>query len=232
MTPSSIFAPILGVTQYLIPPWAAAISAAAVLVTSIGVLYAKLVKPSHDQWKRVERIAITSAKTAEVFGTNLRLIETVGAIATRFQGADGESLSSALADLSKAADAAAVAAAEAKAAAASAATAAQVLAVNLAADRQLAIRDREEQARQLMQIDRLTVKVDGLITSVANVQAKAGVVAENLASAQSAVEGVAADLAESHRRADETGPGAPAGTAADAAMQQTESERDKNNPPS
>jgi hypothetical protein len=53
--------------------------------------------------------------------------------------------------------------------------------------------------------------------------------AYNLIVAQNAVDGVAQDLAYSHRRADETHHAAPAGTAADAAAQQTAKEKAEDN---
>lgn len=91
--------------------------------------------------------------------------------------------------------------------------AARLLEVNLAADRQLAIRDREEMARMVRDLDRVTQRL-------VSIESRAIVVADNLAVAQTAVEGVATDLAEAHRRADAVpGPtgGAGAGSAADAA---------------
>lgn len=91
--------------------------------------------------------------------------------------------------------------------------AAQFLQVGLDADRKLDERDREQMSRLIREQDRM---MDRMLVF----ETRAATIADNLTSAQAAVDGVAVDLADSHRRAN-AAEGDP-GTAADAASQTPE----------
>lgn len=89
---------------------------------------------------------------------------------------------------------------------------AEVLKVQVESSRILAVQDREQLQRLILFLDRLTVKID------------AGDVVRDRMEAATVV--VAEDLAETHLRADQVGPGHAPGTASDAA-----SRSDPNNKP-
>lgn len=91
-------------------------------------------------------------------------------------------------------------------------SAAQFLQVGLAADRSLAERDREQLSRMIRELDRI-------VDRMARIDEDRAAVAVSLAKAQAAVDGVAADLAAAHERADavDLPPIDGAGAAADAA---------------
>jgi hypothetical protein len=193
-----------------VPGWAQVVLAGAALVTACGVLWTKVLYP-----------LVKGAATAEVMFPLLQdltvkfrdipaVFDVLKEIVAQVRTDSGSSLLDTinrLEDLLDEVKQGQVTLAERTMAAA------RLLEVNLAADRQLAIRDREEMARVVRDLDRVTQKL-------ASIESRAIVVADNLAVAQTAVEGVATDLAEAHRRADAvpdpTG-GAGAGSAADAA---------------
>lgn len=81
------------------------------------------------------------------------------------------------------------------------------------------IHARDEERRKIVGLQ-ATEKLSGqLINVVDGIAEQQALVARNLRTAQEAVDNVAADLAESHKRADEVHASEPAGTAADAAQQ-------------
>lgn len=85
---------------------------------------------------------------------------------------------------------------------------------------------RDDKAQELaLAIDRLSVKVETGTATGLRMEQKAIGIADDLAIAQKAVDGVKQDLADSHKRADETHHSAAPGAAADAAAQQTIKER-------
>jgi hypothetical protein len=187
------------------PGWVQAVLSAAALVTAAGVL-----------WQKVLRPLVRAAATGEVMLPILQeltvkfrdvpgIFDILKDMASQFRTDSGSSLRDVVNALEASLEQvqAAIEKAEHRALAA-----AQFLQVGLDVDRKMDERDREQLSRMVRELDRV---VDRLV----RLEAGAGVVAENLAVAQSAVEGVAADLAAAHDRADETA--GPAGAAADAA---------------
>jgi methyl-accepting chemotaxis protein len=94
------------------------------------------------------------------------------------------------------------------------AAAAELLKVQVESSRQLAVQDREQLTRLLLNMDRLTVKTDA---SEVSRHDEAQRVQENLAVAQQGVDDVAHDLDDARRRADATSADGSPGEAADAA---------------
>lgn len=85
---------------------------------------------------------------------------------------------------------------------------------------------RDDKAQELaLAIDRLRVKVEAGTATGLRMEQKAIGIADDLIIATGKVEGVAQDLADSHKRADDTHHTAAPGAAADAAAQQTIKER-------
>jgi hypothetical protein len=94
------------------------------------------------------------------------------------------------------------------------AAAAELLKVQVEASRQLAVQDREQLTRLLLNMDRLTIKTDA---SEVNRVDEAQRVQENLSVAQQGVDDLAQDRDDARRRADATSFGGIPGEAADAA---------------
>ncbi len=89
--------------------------------------------------------------------------------------------------------------------------AAEFLKAGVKEDRHKAEMDREQLQRLLIELHRLTIKVESTIATTGRIE--------------TAAIGVAEDLAAAHKRADEVGPG-DHGAAADAASRQTQKEKD------
>ncbi len=89
--------------------------------------------------------------------------------------------------------------------------AAEFLKAGVREDRHKAELDREQLQRLLVELNRLTIKVESNVATLNRVEVAAA--------------GVAQDLSDAHRRADEVGPGEH-GAAADAASRQTQREKD------
>lgn len=88
---------------------------------------------------------------------------------------------------------------------------------NIETSRIMAASDREQSKLVLDLFGRLQAGLEKLDATALRIEEAARVVAADLVVAQSAVDGVASDLADGHTRADETT--GPPGAAADAAMQ-------------
>lgn len=82
---------------------------------------------------------------------------------------------------------------------------------------ELASMDRKQLHRLTDLLNRLEEQMVHGLATVSRIESAAGVVATNLVTAQSAVDGVASDLADAHARADKVQGDADPGTAADAA---------------
>lgn len=89
--------------------------------------------------------------------------------------------------------------------------AAEFLKAGVREDRHKAELDREQLQRLLIELHRLTIKVESNVATLDRVEVAAA--------------GVAQDLSDAHKRADEVRSGAP-GAAADAASRQTQKEKD------
>lgn len=88
---------------------------------------------------------------------------------------------------------------------------ANVLKLGLETAKQLAEQDRAQLQKLIVLLDRVTIKVDAASAATTRIE--------------SAALSVADDLAAAHKRADDTHHSEPAGTAADAAAQQTTKEK-------
>ncbi len=126
-----------------------------------------------------------------------RLMEVVEGIATQFQTDDGLSMKDAVNRLDVAAK--------------QQFEAAEFLKTGVREDRHKAELDREQLQRLLVELHRLTIKVESTIDALIRIEKAATEVAD--------------DLAAAHKRADEVGPGEH-GAAADAASRQSQKEKD------
>lgn len=183
------------------PEWVQWLIAAAAVVTALGVLWAKVVRPGFRAAKTADEMLPLLVELTAVFRGNQSAFSVLENIASQFRTDSGSSLRDVVDRLELAAD-------ENR-------QAAEILKIGAEATRQLAVRDREQVERIVLMVDRLTVKVDAVTSSAGRIEAAARIVASDLVKAQEAVDGVAIDLAEAHVRADEV-EGHP-GEAADAA---------------
>lgn len=181
-----------------LPVWGQWVLGAAALITAMGVLWAKVVKPLLKFAKQADRMIPLLQKLTDTFIANPNSFGVLNEIASQFKTDSGSSLRDVVDRLEKAAN--------------ENHQAAEILKVELASTKQLAERDRQEIQRLILMIDR-----------VAEAQK---VVATNLIEAQKAVDTVALDLADAHKRADAIHHTEPAGTAADAASQVSQTDEE------
>ncbi len=137
-------------------------------------------------------------ETVETCRGQARLMEVVNEIALQFETDDGLSMKDAVNRLD--------------ASAKEQYAAAECLKVGVREDRHKAELDREQLQRLLIELHRLTIKVEATIATTDRIEV--------------AAKGVAQDLSDAHRRADEVGSGEH-GAAADAASRQTQKEKDE-----
>jgi len=199
-----------------VPKWGQWVLGAAALVTAFGILWTKVLNPVRKAGNRAEEMLPLLVDLTETFKDTPAAFLILDQIIAQFRTDSGSSLRDVVNRLEQQN-------LEAAAASLTVATQARELAVGVEAARQLAVRDREELARLFLQLDRVTVKVDSALLTIAAIQSAATGVAFDLTKAQAAVDGVAADLADAHARADATG-GMPPGAAADAALSSGASE--------
>jgi len=173
------------------PPWLAIIIGVAAGLTAIGTVWRLLIKPTAELIVLQQRALPLLRDLTQVFATVPKPFDVLADIISEFRTNGGTTLRDVVNRLD--------------AAAAVNAAAAEVLKIEVEATRQLAVRDREEMARMLIFMDRLTVKVDAASRTGDRIEAAAVV--------------VAADLKDSHDRADAI-EGHP-GEAADAASRST-----------
>lgn len=171
------------------PTWIQAVLGAAALVTALGVLWRKVVRPAFKVAKAADELVPLLRDFTEAFRGTPQVFLILDEIASQFRTDGGSSL---LDIINKLRDLT------------------HELAVAAEAARQLSAQDRITLARLGVLLADLDVKADARAED-------AETVADRLAVAQAAVDGVAADLAESHARADAADPG-DAGSAADAAL--------------
>lgn len=187
----------------MLPQWAQILLSIAAIVTALGVIWTKVVRPllrfSHSAEEMIpmlRALTLTFRDTPNAFAV-------LDEIVAQFRTDSGSSLRDVVNRLEDAARANH--------------QSGEVLKVGVESAKQLADQDRQQLLRLIVLLDRLTTKVDSAGTIAAGV-------ARDLAVAQVAVDGVAEDLAVAHRRADEVPHGADPGTAADAAAKQSISE--------
>jgi hypothetical protein len=173
-----------------VPPWASFVLAAAAVVLALGTLWTKVFRPGMKLANNAETMLPLLVELTAVFRDTPDAFKILDEIVAEFRTDSGSSLRDVVNRLDKAA--------------VDNANAAALLAVGVEAAKQLAERDRQEVQRLLVLLDRLSIKVDGALAQIQKVQDQQN--------------HVAADLADSHRRADQIPPGTP-GAAADAASQ-------------
>lgn len=205
-----------------VPGWMQVVLAMAALTTALGVLWAKVLRP-----------LIRTAATGEVmlpllqdltikFRDVPQVFDILREIVAQVRTDAGSSLKDTVNSLQSMIASAVTTLAEIQRATAEAA---DVLRIELAADRQLDERDREQMSRLLREQDRLMDRMGNfernaalIANNLAKAQAAVEGVATDLVTSQAAVDGVASDLAAAHDRADAVIGNNP-GAAADAASQ-------------
>lgn len=174
--------------------WLQVVIGVAAGLTALGTIWRLLIKPTAELIVLQQRALPLLRDIVEVFATVPKPFDVLADIVAEFRTDSGSSLR----DVVNRLDAAAIANS----------TAAEILKVQVEAARLLAVQDREQMARLVIFVDRLTVKVD-----------KGDVQRDRM---EAATVDVATDLEQSHRRADAvTGR---AGEAADAASRSGEQE--------
>jgi len=177
------------------PIWLQYILWAAALVTAIALIWAKVIRPLATLISLTTELLPLMKKFVEVFRDSPDSFRVLDEIAAQFKTDSGSSLRDVVDRLDEAAK--------------DNRTAAEFLKVGVETQKQLAEQDRATLQRMLLFIDRLGVKVE--TTS----EITKGIVRD--------AEGVAADLAQSHKRADDAGT--QHGAAADAAVKSQKEKR-------
>lgn len=171
------------------------ILAAAAVVTSLGVLWRKFVHPAFRMAKAADDLVPLLRDFTVAFKDTPQVFLILNEIAQQFRTDSGTTLRDVVNRLEQALN--------------------ELQISGAAADR-LTAEDRKSLAKMTVILELLDAKSDvGALDRE--------FVAEKLRIAQEAVDAVAADLSEAHRRADETA--GPHGAAADAAAQQTIAEK-------
>lgn len=192
------------------PGWAQWLLAAAAVVTALGVLWNKVLNPLRKAVARIEEAVPLIVTASDVFSDWPDAMKVLREMASQFKTDHGSSLRDVVNELASASKASAAHS--------------QVFAVGVEAAKQLAERDRQEVQRLMLQLDRVTAKVDDALNALAAIKVTAGGVAVDLALAQHMVDGVAVELAAERAetraaqdRADATPPDRDPGEASDAA---------------
>jgi hypothetical protein len=199
------------------------------VITAAGVIVTKGLRPIFKFGARAEVMLPLMQEMTIKFRDVPAIFDIVVEIVGQFRTDSGSSLRDVVNRLEDSAKVSAEAIEKLDRAATDNRVAAEVLKVNVEAVRQLAAQDRAFSAQDRTQLVKLltdltvlTVKVDTSMQAIEHIKTQASGVAVDLAVAQLAVDGVAADLAKSHQRADEA-PAGDAGAAADAASRNEKS---------
>lgn len=194
----------------MIPGWIQLIIAVAALITALGVIIQKVVRPGVRAASTAETMIPLLQSLNVTFKDTPNAFKILNEIIAQFRTDSGSTLRDVVNRLE-------TAALESK-------MVTEQLRVDVASDRQLDERDRAELREMLISMDRLATQVAVLITSGIRIEADRALVAEALTIREkmtdSAIAGVASDLAASQKKADETQ--GEAGAAADAASQSLE----------
>lgn len=169
--------------------WAQYVLGAAAVVTALGVLWSKVIRPGAKVISAAEQAAPVLRELTAAFAGSPGALNVLEEIASQFRTDSGSTLRDVVNSIATAAE--------------KALEVSDILASRLELDRALAKQDREQIALLLRDLDRLGEKLK--IASAA-IQ---GIGVEQVS--------VAGDLAESHRRASEV-VNEPPGAAADAAV--------------
>lgn len=208
------------------------------LIVAIGTAWTKVLNPIRKFANRVEAMYPLLVVLTDTFKDTPHAFKVLDEIVIQFRTDSGSSLRDVVNRLEAMGEANARQVEKTKAAA-------DMLAIGVEAARMLAVRDREELSRLLLQQDRSASKIDAAMrtldelrggqvemnkqasdvaTNLVSAQLAVDAVASNLLRAQGVVDEVAVDLAASHARADAVADrpdGAP-GEAADAGAQSPE----------
>lgn len=169
------------------PQWVVFLGASAFVVTSIYTLWTKAIRPGAKviaEWERMLPVWRNATRALEDVPEAFSVLKE---IVSQVRNNAGSSMLDMLEKLSRQAD-------EDR-------QATRIIAINLEADRQLAIRDREQVARLLVEQDRITQRLNQAIDALSEMANADHVVAINLSAAQSRAEsaptdpGAAADAA-------------------------------------
>lgn len=186
----------------MLPVWAQVIIGIAAALTASTVIWTKGVRPIYRFASKAEEMVPLMVDLTSTFRDTPEAFQILNQIVAQFRTDSGSSLRDVVNRLEDAST--------------QNVRSNELLRVAAMSAKDMADRDRQ-------QIDRLVILLDRLTISQARAEDATGKVASNLVVAQIAVDDVARDLAESHKRADAVG-GVP-GEAADAAAQQTVQEK-------
>lgn len=201
------------------PVWLQVIIGAAALVTAIGVLWKKVISPGARLVHTMELMLPLLNKLLDAFKDSPDgAFKVLQEIAKEFRTDSGSSLRDLANRLEATAKINQTNIEILK-------SGLDVLRIAYEATKQVETIGRDKIQELAVSIALLRLKVEEGTASGLRMEENAAVIAGNLAIAQEAVDGVKDDLAAAHKRADETHHTAPAGTAADAAAQQTVREK-------
>lgn len=181
------------------PAWTQYILGTAGLLIAVGVLWTKAIRPLglfvYKFIKAQQEMLPLLQQLTEAFRDSPNAFKVLDEIVAQFRTDSGSSLRDVVNRIEDATKVASVVAKEAK-------LAAEELKIGVAATKQLTEMDRAERREQMLKLDR--------VSEIVRAAAATGIRMEE------ANAGVASDLAEAHRRADESQ--CDAGAAADAAV--------------
>lgn len=180
-----------------LPVWAQWLALITLVVGIAVAFWQKVVRPAATLIATSEQMLPLLKELTKVFKDNPNYFKVLEGVASQFQVNDGSSLRDVIDRLEEKAD--------------HVRQASELLKVGVEASRLLAEQDREQLQRLIVLVDRVTVRVDAGAATSSRIE--------------KAATGVADDLAEAHRRADEVAHGGEAGAAADAASRQTKKEK-------
>lgn len=153
------------------------------------MVWSKVLNPLRKAGGKIEEAVPLMVELVAVFHDWPEAFKVLNEMASQFKTDSGSSLRDVVNNLTVAAEANAAAVAEGVRN-----TREQQVKTEAAA--QLAVRDREQLIRLLLETDRIATKLDIGLAAIAAIQSTATNVASNLATAQVAVDGVATDLAQ------------------------------------
>lgn len=182
-----------------LPVWAQWLALITVIVGVSIAFYKKVVRPAATLITTSEAMLPLLRELLKVFKDNPSYFKVLSDVASQFHSNNGTTLRDVVDRLEDAAE--------------HNKQSGELLKVGVEASRLLAEQDREQLQRLIVLVDRIQVRVDAGAASQLRTE--------------KAAEGVANDLAEAHRRADEVAHGGDAGAAADAASRMTRKEKEK-----
>lgn len=171
------------------PNWLAIVLGTAAVLTAIGTVWAKLIKPTAELIVLQQNAIPLLRVLVRVFGSDPGRLDVLDEMAGQFRTNGGSSLRDVVNRLD--------------AAAGVNAAAAEVLRIQVEASRLLSVQDREQMARIIILMDRLTVKVDAGDEQRSRMERKQAEVASDLRKSHEradAVDGVAGEASDAASR--------------------------------